>query len=606
MNLDSALSRRTSYNPLDFFLSGISKRAFADASYLQVLWTHAPTRAAFLYTAMALVFSSLSIFIRNRDKLLKTLMHSPIYPLRLLAYALRGQSLIARFRTPSLRAERSNLEERDPTTRLLRSARNDRVADYVIIGSGAAGAAVAHSLTSQGKEVLMLEEGKWNRTKDFRPDFFSAQSNLFRDFGTQVSKGRAAIPLMQGRSVGGTTVMNGAIACRLPKAIYDEWSQDKGLQEALPFSEIELAERKLEEIIGVGSPLSTRLADLPISQVLRDLGWNYSAMLRYAPDCEGTGRCLQGCPSGAKLSVEKSLLPQAIEKGLEILTSHRAIRIGFSNGRASTVIARNKLNEEVSIQARKAVVIAAGAIHSAKLLWNSGIKPAALGKHFQIHLSVSSVAWLNESVQSIEGPPQGIEVESFSDRGIKLATQLVPPELRLARTPLVGRELEIALGELDRFSSWMGSIRSSAEGKISFSNFGRPTIHFEPSQKDLEQSRFALRELARLGIAMKAHALFPGVLGKRLEIKNESDMSRLENWPLDPRAYFFGAGHLFGGCRMGSNPKTNVVGTDFRVHGTKGLFCVDASIFPSNIGVNPQHTIMALAHCAAEKHLLKL
>jgi len=44
-----------------------------------------------------------------------------------------------------------------------------------------------------------------------------------------------------------------------------------------------------------------------------------------------------------------------------------------------------------------------------------------------------------------------------------------------------------------------------------------------------------------------------------------------------------------------------VVGLDFAVHGTEGLYVVDSSVFPSNIGVNPQHTIMAIARHAATK-----
>jgi choline dehydrogenase-like flavoprotein len=43
------------------------------------------------------------------------------------------------------------------------------------------------------------------------------------------------------------------------------------------------------------------------------------------------------------------------------------------------------------------------------------------------------------------------------------------------------------------------------------------------------------------------------------------------------------------------------VGTDFQVHGLRGLFVVDPSIFPTNIGVNPQHTIMAIAMLAGER-----
>jgi choline dehydrogenase-like flavoprotein len=58
--------------------------------------------------------------------------------------------------------------------------------------------------------------------------------------------------------------------------------------------------------------------------------------------------------------------------------------------------------------------------------------------------------------------------------------------------------------------------------------------------------------------------------------------------------------HLFGTARMGSDPRTSVVRPDFRHHATEALYVADSSVFPTNLGVNPQIAIMALADlCAA-------
>jgi choline dehydrogenase-like flavoprotein len=75
----------------------------------------------------------------------------------------------------------------------------------------------------------------------------------------------------------------------------------------------------------------------------------------------------------------------------------------------------------------------------------------------------------------------------------------------------------------------------------------------------------------------------------------------LEEGPLDPRAYGFIATHLFGAARMGSDPHSSVVNLDFEVHGARGLYVVDSSVFPTNLGVNPQHSIMAVARLAASR-----
>src|SRR5262249_30137790 len=73
--------------------------------------------------------------------------------------------------------------------------------------------------------------------------------------------------------------------------------------------------------------------------------------------------------------------------------------------------------------------------------------------------------------------------------------------------------------------------------------------------------------------------------------------------PLDPRAYVSVVSHMFGGCNMGSDPATSVCDARGKVHGREGLYVADASAIPSSLGVNPQHTIMALSRMWAEQLL---
>jgi len=58
--------------------------------------------------------------------------------------------------------------------------------------------------------------------------------------------------------------------------------------------------------------------------------------------------------------------------------------------------------------------------------------------------------------------------------------------------------------------------------------------------------------------------------------------------------------HQMGTCRMGADPKTSVTDGNGQVHGVKGLFVCDGSIFPSASGVNPMLSIMGLAHKASQ------
>ena len=85
------------------------------------------------------------------------------------------------------------------------------------------------------------------------------------------------------------------------------------------------------------------------------------------------------------------------------------------------------------------------------------------------------------------------------------------------------------------------------------------------------------------------------------------DPSRLAAFARDgsvrPRDYQAVITHMFGTCRMGVDPASSVVGPDFVHHAVAGLRVADSSVFPTNIGVNPQIAIMAVATLCARRAL---
>ncbi len=116
---------------------------------------------------------------------------------------------------------------------------SDDAADFVVVGSGAAGASAALTLAEAGRDVLVLEEGPDVRDEDRGLGPHEAFMRLFRDRGTQVAMGRSVIPMLQGRCVGGTTVVNGAIVWRLPQDAYDRVFRAIGAEHALPLAALE-------------------------------------------------------------------------------------------------------------------------------------------------------------------------------------------------------------------------------------------------------------------------------------------------------------------------------------------------------------------------------
>jgi choline dehydrogenase-like flavoprotein len=83
--------------------------------------------------------------------------------------------------------------------------------------------------------------------------------------------------------------------------------------------------------------------------------------------------------------------------------------------------------------------------------------------------------------------------------------------------------------------------------------------------------------------------------------RRPEDLARLREMVRDPRYVTLGTGHPQGGLTLGARDRRGVVGPDFRVHGVENLYVCDASVFPTSVGVNPQVTVMGLAHYAGQR-----
>jgi choline dehydrogenase-like flavoprotein len=113
--------------------------------------------------------------------------------------------------------------------------------------------------------------------------------------------------------------------------------------------------------------------------------------------------------------------------------------------------------------------------------------------------------------------------------------------------------------------------------------------------------RAGVERLAELHFAAGAVRVYPGVHGGPDVLRSPDDVARLRELSLDPCDYSLISSHFFGTCRMSRDADAGVVGFDGAVHGLRGLWVLDASAFPTNLGVNPQHSIMALAMLLAER-----
>ena len=105
-------------------------------------------------------------------------------------------------------------------------------------------------------------------------------------------------------------------------------------------------------------------------------------------------------------------------------------------------------------------------------------------------------------------------------------------------------------------------------------------------------------------LAAGAVEVNPGVPGFDAVVRDPRRMAAIEDeGPLDARAYTMSMTHLFGTARLGSDPARCVVRPHFRHHRVPGLYVADSSVSPTNLGVNPQRSIMALSQRCADRVL---
>lgn len=479
--------------------------------------------------------------------------------------------------------------------------------DFVVIGSGAAGATAAVVLAEHGYTVALVEEGPWVRTREFGTELYPAMKKMFRAMGTAVTTGRSFMPLLQGRCVGGSTTINSAIAWRAPEEVIEDWSLRFGLGEAVTMAALEPHYEALERELAV-RPVADEAQGgngTIFGEGARKLGLEAHVIQRYDSGCQASAGCLTGCRHGKKLGMNITFVPRALRAGAKIYYSTRVDWIECRGGRAVAVFAtmQGECGQGVPlrIRASRGVIVAASTVQTPNILRRSGVRSRALGKHFQAHPGVSIAGMFDRPVRMDVGATQGFNSLALlgSDR-IKLESLSLPPELAMARLPGFGPALMHRLARYDHMAAWAVVIRAEAEGIVT-ERWGEDRVRYTPTRRDMERARKGLRVLTEMMFAAGAREVYPGVHGMPTVLHGPDEVSRWDEASLDPCAYNMLTSHMFGAARMGPDPRSSVVGTDFQTHEIAGLYVMDSSVFPTNLGVNPQHTIMAMARLGATR-----
>ncbi|NUN13365.1 MAG: GMC family oxidoreductase [Myxococcales bacterium] len=480
--------------------------------------------------------------------------------------------------------------------------------DVVVVGSGAGGAAVAAELAEGGLKVLVLEEGPYFTTQDFRTDVTNVITRTMRDAGTTITIGRSPVQYLEGRCVGGTTVINGGMCWRTPDKVLKRWGMEHGLTRLTSKSLQPLFERVEQRISAREQDVGTEGKNsLVFQRGCEKLGYKTVRNIRNQVHCVGSNDCVTGCPTGAKQSTAHTYLTILCRYGGSIVTSAKVEKIRVEGGKATGVVARiqnletGQWDKTLAVSA-KIVVLSCGATQTPLLLLRNriGNRSRQVGRNFTIHPNIKISAMFDEPIDTMRGAHQAFQCREFQDEGILIAPGGVSPPLMSVATDLFGAEHGDFMLKQRYLATGGVLVDDFAAGRVSLGPFGIPLVRYDITNADQHKFIRGAALAAEIYLAAGAREVYTAFGGVG-PIRNGDDIRRLFLYPpkIEHTEYF--TAHLMGTCRMDRDPTRGVVDESGQSHDIRNLFVADASILPTPIGVNPQETIMALAtHIAGD------
>jgi choline dehydrogenase len=498
-------------------------------------------------------------------------------------------------------------------------------ADYVVVGAGSGGCAVAYRLAEAGHSVIVVEAGGSDAGPFIQmPGALSYPMNMARyDWGYRTEPephlGGRRLACPRGRVLGGSSSINGMVYVRGHARDFDHWA-DQGA-DGWRFADVLPYFRRMEDWQGGSSAWRGQGGPLTVSRGKRDNPL-FDAFVRAGAQAgypvtedyngaqqEGFGAMEATIKDGQRWSAARAYLRPAIATGRVRVVRGLAARVAFDAGNRATGVV---LQDGQTIDASAEVVLAASSINTPKLLLLSGIGPAAqlaqhgiatrvdragVGQNLQDHLelylqyaasqpitlfkywNLLGKAWVGAQwLLARRGPGASNQFEACAF--IRSRAGVDYPDIQYHFLPIAVRYDGKAVAEGHGFQTHVGPMRSASRGWVKLASpraqdAPRICFNYMSDPQDWQDFRTCIR-LTReiMGQAAFApylkHEIQPGVAVQ--------DDAALDDFI---RAHVESAYHPCGTARMGRrDDPLAVVDPMGRVIGVDGLRVADSSIFP--------------------------